>query len=179
MKKHIFCLLLAAILLTGCGKPAAHLIASVPLEVDAQVLGSVSVTLPDGMTRETVSGVQHDFIRNGKQTGGIVVVDIPAEMLDAPYDNLLRISDSLAQQVLSGADPKYTEFVGAGGNGYAYMELDHGGDDYRYAHYLFRGNAQCYDVWFDLEEIEMDAANEIIATVSSDDIVAELNESPF
>ncbi len=183
MKKHIFCLLLTAvglILLTGCGKtPAPTLIAQVDMEVDAQALKDVSLTLPAGMTRETVSNAQQDFIQDGKQVGGIVIVDISDEMLDAPFDNMLQISDSLARQVLHGADSKNKEFVGAGGNRYAYMELYHGAEDYKYVHCLFRGEAYRYDVWFDLDLVEEETRNGILATVSSNDITAELNESPF
>lgn len=175
-------IILLLLLCIGCGKDESStpaVIATSTIEVEADLLTNVSVTLPNEISRETVSSIQHDFIKNDKQVGGIVIVDISDEMLDSPLENSFPISNLLGQQLMSGADPKDTEFMGAGGNDYAYMEVYTGGDDLRYIHHLFRGNTACYDVWFDLKYVEMDASYEILATVSSTDITAELNENPF
>lgn len=181
-KTHILLgfLLAVSLLLAGCGKakPDAPAVkATKPMEADATVLGSVSVTLPDGMTRQAVSNIQHDFLRDGKQVGGIVLVDISGEMLDAPYDNLLRISDLLGQQLMPQGNADDLAFMGAGGNTYAYLEFFTGGNEIRYFHYLFRGEAYNYDVWFAYDLVNEETMNGILASVSADDITPELNES--
>lgn len=180
------CLCVFAILLmfiTGCGKEDAATICikvTTPIEVDAQSLQNVSVELPEGMTRETVSDIQHDFIRNGKQVGGIVIVDISDEMLDSPYENLIRISDLLGQQLMPDTASEEIAFIGAGGNDYAYMEIYTGkGEDIQYYHYLFRGQVNTYDVWFANDFLDSETRNEILAAVSSQDITEERNKSVF
>jgi len=181
-KSHILLgfLLAVSLLLAGCGKggpsvPAVN--ATTPIEADAAVLGSVSVTLPDGMTRQAVSNIQHDFLKDGKQVGGIVLVDLSGEMLNAPYDNLLRISDLLGQQLMPQGNADDLAFLGAGGNAYAYLEFYTGGDKIRYFHYLFRGEAHNYDVWFAYDWVNEETMNGILASVCADDITLELNKS--
>lgn len=180
-KTHIFLIfLMACLMLFGCSKeePTTNLVnATSPIEADAEILNKISVTLPDNMTRETISNIQHDFILDGKQVGGIVIVDISNEMLDAPYENLLHISDLLSQQLMPHENPDKTMFMGAGGNDYAYMEVYTGDDQIRYFHYLFRGEAHNYDVWFAYDLIDADTIAEIIASISADDITDVLNES--
>lgn len=181
-KTHILLGLLLAVslLFAGCGKAnpsAAAVNATAPIEADATVLGSVSVTLPDGMTRQAVSNIQHDFLKGGKQVGGIVLVDISSEMLDAPHGTLVQITDLLGQQLMPQGKPDDLAFMGAGGNAYAYLEFYTGGDDIRYFHYLFRGEAHNYDVWFAYDLVDEETMNGILASVSAKDITPELNES--
>lgn len=183
MRKQVslwyLCFLLI-LLLMGCGKEnAAEILVNVttPLEVDAEALNNVSVTLPEGMSREPVSEIQHDFIQGERQVGGIVIVDISNEMLDMPYASLIQISDLLGQQLMPSEDPNNIMFLGAGGNDYAYMEVYTGGDQIRFFHYLFRGKTNNYDVWFDYELMDEETIAEIISTVSADDITSELNKS--
>ena len=182
MKKHILIVLLfsAMMILFGCSKeePVTNIVNAVsPIEADAEILNNISVSLPDNMTRETVSNIQHDFIQDGKQVGGIVIVDISSEVLDAPYGNMLHISDLLNQQLMPNENPDKTMFMGAGGNEYAYMEVYTGDDQIRYFHYLFRGEAHNYDVWFACDLIDADTISEIITSISADDITEELNKS--
>lgn len=182
--KWCICVLTALLLFfTGCSTEETTTIsvhATMPIEVDAESLSNISVTLPEGMVRETISDIQHDFIQDEKQVGGIVIVDISEEMLDSPYDNLLQISDILGQQLMPDTTPEEIEFIGAGGNNYAYMEIYTGnGEEIRYYHYLFRGQDNIYDVWFDNTLVDSETRNDILAAVSSQDITAELNKSPF
>lgn len=171
--------LTSMLLLAGCSKENGTIIiyATTPLEMEADILDSISVTLPDDMTREAVSNIQNDFILDGKQVGGIVIVDIPNEMLDAPYENIMQISDLLGQQLMPNEDPDKIMFMGAGGNDYAYMEIYTGGEEIRFFHYLFRGEENNYDVWFAYDLVDEETIAEIIATVSADDITADLNKS--
>ena len=183
MRKHFILWQLcffSLLLLAGCDKGNTTSISinvTTSLEVSTSALNDVSVALVEGITRETVSNIQHDFIQDGKQVGGIVIVDISNEMLDAPYENLLRISDMLSQQLMPNVDSEKTMFMGAGGNEYAYMEVYTGDDQIRYFHYLFRGEAHNYDVWFACDLIDADAIAKIIASISADDITEELNNS--
>ena len=186
MRKQTFFLsllfvMVCLIALTGCGKEkdteaVVHATASV--EAAPDLLNNVSVTLPEGMTRETVSAIQHDFTQDGNQVGGIVIVDISNEMLDSPRgDNLLKITSMLGEQLMPQENPDDIEFMCAGGNDFAYMEIYTGGDQIRYCHYLFRGETNNYDVWFNYDLVNEETITEIIATVSADDITTELNNS--
>lgn len=182
--KLCICVLSALLFfLTGCSTEETTTIsvhATMPIEVGAESLSNISVSLPEGMVRETISDIQHDFIQDEKQVGGIVIVDISEEMLDSPYENLLRISDLLGQQLMPDTAPEEIVFIGAGGNDYAYMEVYTGnGEDIRYYHYLFRGQDNTYDVWFDNTFVDSETRNDILAAVSSQDITVELNKSPF
>ena len=114
------------IVLSGCGKEnttGAVVHATVSVDVSPEALSNVSVSLPEGMTRETVSDIQHDFIQSGKQVGGIVIVDISNELLDSPRgDNLLKITGILGEQLMSQENPNQIEFICAGGNKFAYKK---------------------------------------------------------
>lgn len=177
------CVLQIILLLVGCIKQDRNTGISInvttPIEVDAEALNDVSVTLPEGMTRETVSDIQHDFIQNEKQVGGIVIVDISNELLDSPRgDNLLKITGILGEQLMSQENPNEIEFICAGGNKFAYIEIFTGsGEQIHYCHYLFRGETYNYDVWFNYGLVDEETIAEIIATVSADDITTELNNS--
>lgn len=168
------------LLLIGCRKENLDEITvnvTTHIEATEQVLNAVSINLTKDITRHNVSEVQHDFIREGKQIGGIVIIDVPNQMLDSPYDNFLNISNLLGQQLTPNEDPSNIMFLGAGGNKHAYLEVYTGDDQIRYFHYLFRGEAYNYDVWFAYELVDEETIAEIIASVSADDITSELNKS--
>ena len=176
------CVLQIILLLMGCSKQdkitGISINATTPIEVDAEVLNDVSLTLPERMTREAVSAIQHDFTQDGNQVGGIVIVDISNELLDSPRgDNLLKITSMLGEQLMPYEDPDDIEFMCAGGNDFAYLEIYTGGEQIRYCHYLFRGETNKYDVWFNYGLVSEETITEIIATVSADDITTELNNS--
>lgn len=173
-------IMLLLLFTAGCGKEEAaprYVMATSPLEGNADLLANVSITLPEAIRRESVSDSQHDFILEDKQIGGIVIVDIPAEMLDAPRENTLQIAQLLGQQLMPTTEEAKYQY--AGGNDYAYMELATGKTKARFLHYLFRGNAACYDVWFDLEAVKQKTINGILASVSAEDIRSEWNENVF
>lgn len=186
VSKWCVCVIYISLLfLVGCGKKDSTgpvVKATGSIEVAAEILNNVSVTLPEGITRENVSNIQHDFIQNGKQVGGIVILDIPNEMLDSPYDSLFQIPGLLGQQLMPDKDLDDIAFIGAGGNDYAYMEISTGnvnGTDISYVHNVLRGKENNYDVWFDYKAVKQETINAILASISSDDISAELNKSAF
>lgn len=170
------------LLLAGCGTEDTDVItinATTPIEVVAEVLNNVSVTLPEGMTRETVSDIQHDFIQDGKQVGGIVIVDISDELLDSPRDHTSEIAEILGQQLTPTVSLEDIAFQHAGGNNYAYLEITTGKQSPHFTHYIFRGSEVCYDVWFDVKEVKQKSINDILASITAEDITPERNESVF
>lgn len=189
MRNHSFLLFLlftAAILivLPGCGKEeATQTVFRAAVSVDAapNALSNVSVALPEGVTRETVSTVQHDFILDGKQIGGIALVDIPKELLDSPREGLFDIAELLRQQLMPDIPAEDVEVMSCGGNQNAYMELTTGPDEIVYFHYLFRGINNTYDVWFNWNLLDQDSdlIYETISSVTGEDILPENNENPF
>lgn len=180
-------LLLAAailLLLPGCqnteaGQPALHAVVSI--EADPNALQNVCADLPEGMTRETVSTVQHDFIQDGKQVGGIVILDIPKDLLDAPRLGALGIAECIRQQLMQDIPAEDAEILSWGGCPNAYMELAMGPEKIDSFHYLFRGTAYTYDVWFDWDLLEQDSDTiyEIVQSVTGEDILPENNQNPF
>lgn len=182
IKKLNLCfVLLLSFLLTGCSKSnnnSPQVNAVVFIEAGNEALSNVLVSLPKEMHRDIISDVQHDFICDGKQVGGIVIVDISNELLDSPYgDNLLKITGILGEQLMSQKNPDDIEFMCAGGNDFAYMEIYTGGKKISYAHFLFRGETNNYDVWFAYDLVDEETIADIISTISADDITAELNKS--
>lgn len=188
MRKHtfLFYALLTVVFLAalpGCEekKPTEALVqAAVRGDISSEALNAVSVILPEDMTRETVSNIQQDFIWDGKQVGGIVIVDIPDKMLDSPYEYLLQIADLLGQQLMPNAESEDISLISAGGNDFAYLEIFTGkGEHIHYVHYLFRGQSCIYDIWFSNDLTSTECRNQILSTVSAPDITPELNKSPF
>lgn len=189
MRNHSFLLFLlftAAILivLPGCGKgEATQTVFRAAVSVDAapNVLSNVSVALPEGMTRETVSTVQQDFVLDGQQVGGIILVDIPENLLDSPREGLFDIAELLRQQLMPDIPAEDVKVMSCGGNQNAYMELTTGPDEIVYFHYLFRGINNTYDVWFNWNLLDQDSdlIYETISSVTGEDILPENSENPF
>lgn len=183
LRRSVFlAFVVSLLLLAGCGTDDADVItitATTPIEVDEELLRNVSVSLPEGMTRETVSNIQHDFIQDGKQVGGIVIVDISNEMLDSPRNYTSEIAELLGHQLMPTVSPEDIAFKHAGGNEYAYMEISTGKKSPRFTHYIFRGSEVCYDVWFDLKEVKQKSINEILPSIAAEDITPEQNKSVF
>lgn len=187
MKKffvHIVLLVIVAglLLLTGCRKEEnTQFIAAASIDVSPEVLDNIRITLPENMIRETVSDIQHDFIQDGVQVGGIVVVDIPKELLDSPREGKFEIAELLRTQIMPDISAEEAELTSWGGDQNAYMELITGPDEMTYFHYLFRGVNNTYDVWFNGESMDQDTEmiEEIVNSVTGEDILPENNQSPF
>lgn len=173
----------ALILLVGCGKQeeVPRFVASASVDAAPEVLDSIDITLPEGMSREVVSDIQHDFILNGQQAGGIILLDVPQGLLDAPLEGLFDIVELLRQQLMPDVPPEEAGIVSFGGNQNAFMELGTGPDEIAYCHYLFRGENYTYDVWFNAELMEQDMEQmaQIVASVTGADILPENNQNQF
>lgn len=186
MKKRFFIVLLFSVMmiLFGCSKeePVTNIVNAVtPIEADSEILNNISVSLPDNMTRETVSNIQHDFIQDGKQIGGIVLVDISSDLLDSPREGLFEIVELLRNQLMPDIPAEEAQIISWGGNKNAYMELVTGPDEMAYFHFLFRGVNNVYDVWFGWELMDQnsDMIYEIVNSVTGEDILPENNQNPF
>lgn len=186
MKKELtgfLCLFLMILLAACCQKDPDAVVINVttPLEVDEAVLNDVSIALSEGMTRKVVSNIQHDLILNEQQVGGIVLVDIPKELLDSPREGLFDITERVRQQVMPDVPAKEADIIAWGGSPNAYMELAMGPEEITYFHYIFRGTEYTYDVWFDWNLLEQDSDTiyEIVKSVSGEDILPENNKNPF
>ena len=187
MRKHfarlpLLVMAVALLLLVGCGKEEATRFVAVS-SVDAlpEALDSISITLPKDMTREIVSDIQQDFVLDGQQVGGIILVDIPENLLDSPREGLFDIAELLRQQLMPDIPAEDVKVMSCGGNQNAYMELTTGPDEIVYFHYLFRGINNTYDVWFNWNLLDQDSdlIYETISSVTGEDILPENNENPF
>lgn len=172
----------ALILLTGCrNEQVPHFTADASITVDPGTLERIRITLPEEISRERISDIQDDFVLNDQQVGGIVLVDIPEELLDAPMKGLFEITELLRQQLMPDVPAKEAEAVSWGGSQNAYMELAVGPDDITYFHYLFRGTNNTYDVWFNWKLLNQDSdiIYEIVNSVAGEDILQVNNQNPF
>ena len=167
------------------GSLGVHVIANGQIEAGAEVLSGVTATMPEGMTRQTVSNLQHDFIKDGMQVGGILLVDIPYEMLEAAaksYEGTEELAGYLANQVMTDADPNKITFSGGGKSRlydcYIFLTYYDFSTNYAYTHYIYVGESYCYDVWFD-DVWHPDGGDLINSTISSPDIKPELNDVDF
>lgn len=173
----------ALILLGGCEnkEEAPRFVASASIDASPEVLNDIDITLPDGMSREIVSDIQHDFILDGKQVGGIILLAVPEDLLDAPLERLFDIVELLRQQLMPDVPPEEVGIVSFGGAKNAYMELDTGPDEIAYNHFLFRGVDYTYDVWFNVELMEQDneRISKIVSSITAEDILPENNQNQF
>lgn len=185
MRKHFtVCVIVVAvlILLTGCrNEQVPHFTAVASITVNPGTLEGICITLPEEISRKTISDIQDDFILNDQQVGGIILVDIPKELLDSPMKGLFEITELLRQQLMPDIPAKEVEVVSWGGSQNAYMELAVGPDEISYFHYLFRGTTNTYDVWFNWKLLNQDSDKiyEIVNSVVGEDILQENNQNPF
>ena len=186
MKKHLTCallLIIMAMLFFGVWEKeeVSRFVATVYIDSAPEILDNVIITLPESILRETVSNMQHDFLQDGKQVGGIVIVDIPNDLLDSPREGLLEIVELLRNQLMPDVPAEEAQIISWGGNQNAYMELVTGPDEMAYFHFLFRGVNNVYDVWFGWELMDQnsDMIYEIVNSVTGEDILPEKNQNPF
>ena len=128
-------LLAVSLLLTGCKKEEIPRFTAVaPVSAESETIENIHLTLPEGMYREHISDIQDDFLMNDQQIGGIVLVDIPEELLDSPLKGLFEITDLLRQQLMPDVPAKEVDIISWGGSQNAYMELAVGPEEIDYFH---------------------------------------------
>lgn len=158
------------------------------IEADPEVLDSISMTLSDKkteLTRVRVSNGQFDFVKNGRQIGGFVLVDIPREMLENEPESWAEfesIADYIAKQVMADVYPSKSYISGGGHIDFGFdmpvymtfMILDDNKN--QYIHNIYIGENYIYDFWHDAAWLA-DSGETIMSTLSAEDIKTELNQA--
>lgn len=155
---------------------------------DSEVLDSITMTLPEGFTRHRVSDRQIDFVRDGKQVGGFLLVDIPRDMLEKAAESREGfdvLGDYLGKQVMPSIYPSEA-YVSGGGqikdtNYYLAVFIRTEKRDELWAQYMHRiyiGEQYCYDFWID-DAFWGDSGFGIEESLACEDIKPELNEAEF
>ena len=100
-------LVAAVLLLAGCGKEEVPQLTAVAWEtVPSETLENVHINLPTDMSRKKISDIQDDFILNGQQAGGIILVDMPKALLFFPMKGLFEITERIRQQLMPDVSAK-------------------------------------------------------------------------
>lgn len=157
------------------------------MTADPEVLDSLTMTLSDKestLTRHRVSDCQFDFVKNGRQIGGCVLVDIPKDMLQKKPENweeFETIVEHVALQIMTDGYPSKS-YIGGGGHAdfgveltpYMFFSIESDeGAVYNYNIYI--GETYVYVLWNDTAWMG-DAWSTIMSTLSAEDIKAELNQ---
>lgn len=157
------------------------------MTADPEVLDSLTMTLSDKestLTRHRVSDCQFDFVKNGRQIGGCVLVDIPKDMLKKKPENweeFVTIVEHVALQIMTDGYPSKS-YIGGGGHAdfgveltpYMFFSIESDeGAVYNFNIYI--GETYVYALWNDTAWMG-DAWSTIMSTLSAEDIKAELNQ---
>lgn len=188
----------------------AYILASPDIEAGPEVLDSITMTLSDKeaeLTRRPVSNRQFDLIKDGRQIGGILLVELPREKLEeaaSSEEAFLELADLLGKQTMPDIYPSRLFVSGGGHVVYPYLEnvncnpyltmlysdLDILYETYEashrlppscvtcYVHTLYIGENYIYDFWKDNLWMA-DGGETIQKTLSAEDIHQELNETAF
>lgn len=171
----------------GPGSLGFYVKASLNIEAGPEVLDSITMTLSDQqkeLTRCRVSNRQFDFVKNGHQMGGFLLVDIPRNMLEKPpetWEGFAQVVDHIAKQVMTEVYPSKTHICGGGHIDYGYdltpymtfmIEDD---NKHEYIHHIYIGEDYIYDFWDDNAWMG-DGGETIMSTLFAEDIKPELNQ---
>lgn len=170
------------------GTMGVYVMADSSIEADPSVLDSLTMTLPNDVTQIRVSDRQFDFIKNGMQVGGFLLVEFPDGMLEKAAEtteDFDAMSDYLATQTMSGVYPAESRIWGGGDHptaGYYAMVFinKYKGENpgAQYMHRIYIGEHYCYDFWID-EGWWADSGFGIVESLSAEDIKPELNQVEF
>ena len=157
-------------------------------QVDADVLDSITMTLSDQkeeLTRVKVSNSQFDFVKQGHQIGGFVLLDIPREtLIQKPnsWEAFLSVVDPIARQVMADIYPSEAYICGGGHLDFqndlpVYMTfMIQNEQKDQYIHNIYIGEKYIYDFWLDTGWMA-DGGGTIMQTLSAQDIKPELNQA--
>ena len=153
-------------------------------EVSASVLDALEMTLPEGVSRRPVSSCQLDFVKEGKQVGGIFVMEIPQETLQKAAESeqgLLEMADYVAKQVMKDVYPELTHLNGGGAGikgEYARFFVEANDERTQYKHCIYLGQQYCYDFWTD-QSWWGDSGYGVQDSLSGGELQLEENQVPF
>lgn len=166
------------------GSMGAHIRIESHIEASPEVLDSLEMTLPEGVSRFSVSECQLDFVKNGRQVGGILLVDIPEEMINEAAqseEGFQEMAAYLAEQVMPDVYPEMTHLNGGGAGikgEYARVFIEANDKSTQYKHCIYLGEQYCYDFWTD-QSWWSDSGYGIQDSLSSNDIQQERNHVEF
>lgn len=169
------------------GSMGSYVRADSDIEADSEVLNSITMTLSDKdkeLTRHRVSDRQFDFIKDGHQVGGFLLVDIPRDMLEKAPESWTEFEtavDHIAKQVMGDIYPSVSYISGGGHVDFGfdlpvYMIFSIRTDNKdQYMHHIYIGETYIYDFWHDTCYLA-DGGETIMSTLSAEDIKPELNQ---
>lgn len=154
-------------------KPAPTLEhAAVPMQettaAPAGLLEQLNVDLAANITRQKVSDTRDEFVRNGQVIGGIVVTDLDSDTVN-DTDKLLNY---LETHIVEGLSPDDYDYYMSTSGPNVLIGVECGTLDRYFTHYIYKGNAAFYDLWFEDPLSNTGEVQQIIASVQSDDIPA-------
>lgn len=164
MKKWMM-VLLAVLMLAGCGKKGEE---EAPKEFS---LRDVSITLPEGIWRKNVSSTQNHFIRNDNVVGGIALLEMEKETMQAlrhSFDYSDLILEYIKNNVIPGFDPSRYDGYMMGGSVYGYFEAEIITLDGETKHFLLEGENDYFDVWFDRNFLDEKTMAKIVESIRSE-----------
>lgn len=164
------------------GSLGSYVTADSGIEAEPEVLDGIPLQCPDGVTLVKVSDRQYDVVRKGHQVGGILLVDLPQDLLEQAKEspeNFLVLGEALRSQVMPDADPDSLHISGGGHSEdyrkWGYLAVNYEG---RIVHHIYRGETYCYDLWIDWGW-DWDPELMMQSMSSCPDIKPELNDIPF
>lgn len=169
------------------GTMGVYVMADPNIEAEPSVLDSITMTLSEDITRVRVSNRQFDFVKNGMQVGGFLLVEFPEGILEKAAQSMEdfdAMSDHLVKQTMSEVYPSESRLFGGGHVGRGFYALTVVNKPLgeklwsQYEHRIYIGENYCYDFWIDTGWWA-DSGFGIEDSLVADDIKPELNEVEF
>ncbi len=166
------------------GSMGAYIQIGPHIDAAPEVLDCLEMTLPEGVSRVSVSECQLDFVKDGRQVGGILLVDIPEEMINEAAqseEGFQEMAAYLAEQVMPDVYPERARLNGGGAGikgEYARVFIEANDKSTQYKHCIYLGEQYCYDFWTD-QSWWSDSGYGIQDSLSSNDIQQKRNHIEF
>lgn len=132
---------------------------------DSSLLENVELTLPDSITRESVSDTRDYFYEDGQIVGGIELLDIAS--LDAT--DLQTFIDQALAVMKSVNDTDY-DYIAESSNFCLAGVSTVSRDGREFYHYFFGGTQMGYDIWMDNAVLDSRAMINCLKTLHAEDL---------
>lgn len=160
-------LILAVLMLTGCGKPeptettGSALEPTYSIEETASLLEGVELTLPDFIDRQCVSDTRDYFYKDGQVVGGIELVE-PVDGMD--LDAYAQLALAVTRAVY---DTEY-DYIAEGEVISKALVSVSSREGREFYHYFFSGAQGDYDVWMDYDVLDSRDMRSCLKTLHAD-----------